>query len=133
MTCVYPEAVREAIERGRAAVAERAAADAKELAARRVRFNACLSAELGRLPVGAWLYQRVKGRKVSLGTRRCTAEFAGFPRQLFLDADLTADGCEPVGWRVWHLEQREDLYFPAADYAAALAAAAEPAGWPEGG
>jgi glucose-6-phosphate dehydrogenase assembly protein OpcA len=77
--------------------------------------------------VGGWLAGRLKiPLLVSVGTRRCVAEFAGFPRQLFLDGDVTADGCVPVQWRVWHLCMREDAAFAVADWESALAMAAEP-------
>jgi hypothetical protein len=130
VTSTYPEAVREAVARGRRAAANRMGVDAAELAARRERFGVLLDRVLGELPIGVavWLQTRIGPLCVSLGTRRCVAEFGGFPRQLFLDADVTADGCEPVQWRVWHLCMREDAAFAVADWESALAMAAEPVG-----
>jgi hypothetical protein len=126
VTTVYPEAVREAVARGRRAVADRLDADKAELARRRERFGACVRGVLLGLPAGVRAWLRVAGPLlVSVGSRRCAAEFGGFPRQLFLDADVTADGCEPVQWRVWHLCMREDAAFAVADWESALAMAAE--------
>jgi hypothetical protein len=127
----YPPAVLDAIERGRAARAEQADADRRELAGRRTRFLGCLLRALAELPdgIGDWLKAPGMTTSVTLAGRRCRAEFRrGFPRGLCFEADLTADGCEAVGWRVWHVSMREPESFPVWDYAGARAAAAEPVG-----
>lgn len=123
-----PPAVAAEVERGRAEIAARLEADAAELARRRERFGQYLDAVLGELPVevAAWLLDRLTVADVSLATRRCVAEFGGLPRWLYLDADLTADGCEAVGWRVWDLTMREPDRYAPDRWRQALAAAVEP-------